>query len=87
MEEAVKIGKGNNGAKRNPPKKQQSTTRNTGKARGAAGERQKKVGGKGKSGEKLKATFNPEFVDFPGSFLSLHLSCKFKSSIISAICV
>lgn len=55
MEEAVKIGKGNNGAKRNPPKKQQSTTRNTGKARGAAGERQKKVGGKGKSGEKLKA--------------------------------
>lgn len=36
-------------------KKQQSTTRNTGKARGAAGERQKKVGGKGKSGEKLKA--------------------------------
>lgn len=55
MEEAVKIGKGNNGAKRNPPKKQQSTTRNTGKVRGAAGERQKKVGGKGKSGEKLKA--------------------------------
>lgn len=36
-------------------KKQQSTTRNTGKARGAAGERQKKVGGKEKSGEKLKA--------------------------------
>lgn len=55
MEEAVKIGKGNNGAKRSPPKKQQSTTRNTGKARGAAGERQKKVGGKGKSEEKLKA--------------------------------
>lgn len=55
MEKAVKIGKGNNGTKRNPPKKKQPTTRNTGKVRGAEGERQeKKSGGKRKIRIKIK---------------------------------